>query len=277
MEPTLLTINNLSVTTNRNAKRTSTPNPQQPKLLMNQNIKYATPALRRNGRNEGYSIEDPTTEYINNSKNDCNGSPTEDSVRRRAIATIKRHDAKHQEQKEYTDWIKDSYNQPSLTSPKINPLPIQETNMIPPTSNNHPRKTWNAIFPEDFPASLNSTGEYITEQDGEMYIPLHSTIPLKKRRRMPYLPLEFGKLTMNRLVDAGAFINTMSWSDYNLIKKNSDCCVTKEYPQTPFKIECANAQLEQPIATADIQFNIGTCTFTDTFVILSTTSFPKSA
>ena len=45
-------------------------------------------------------------------------------------------------------------------------------------------------------------------------------------------------------------------------------------PQPPFQIECANAQLEQPIATADIQFNIGTYTFRDTFVILSKTSFP---
>ena len=49
----------------------------------------------------------------------------------------------------------------------------------------------------------------------------------------------------------------------------------QNFPQPPFKIECANAQLEQPIATADIQFNIGTYTFTDTFVILSKTSFPK--
>ena len=66
----------------------------------------------------------------------------------------------------------------------------------------------------------------------------------------------------------------MSWSDYNTIKMNSDNCVTKEYPQPPFKIECANAQLEQPIATANIQFNIGTYTFTDNFVNLSKTSFP---
>ena len=55
---------------------------------------------------------------------------------------------------------------------------------------------------------------------------------------------------------------------------NSDSCVKKEYPQPPFKIECANAQLEEPIATADIQFNIGMNTFTDTFVILSKTSLP---
>ena len=91
---------------------------------------------------------------------------------------------------------------------------------------------------------------------------------------MLYLPLEFGELRMDGLVDSGAFINAMSWSDYNAIKMNSDNCVIKEVPQPPFKIECANAQLEQPIATADIQFNIGTYTFTDTFVILSKTSFP---
>ena len=75
---------------------------------------------------------------------------------------------------------------------------------------------------------------------------------------MLYLLLEFGEITMDGLVESGAFINAMSWSDYNAIKMNSDSCVIKEYPQPPFKIECANAQLEQPIATADIQFNIGT-------------------
>ena len=91
---------------------------------------------------------------------------------------------------------------------------------------------------------------------------------------MLYLPLEFGETTMDGLVDSGAFINAMSWSDYNAIKMSSDNCVIKEYPQPPFKIDCANAQLEQPIATADIQFNFVTYTFTDTFVILSKTSFP---
>ena len=116
--------------------------------------------------------------------------------------------------------------------------------------------------------------KYVAKKDGETYIPLHSTIVLKSRRRMLYLPLEFGEITMDGLVDSGEFINAMSWSDYNAIKMNSDSCVIKEYPQPPFKIESANAQLEQPIATADIQFNIGTYTFTDTFVILSKTSFP---
>ena len=55
---------------------------------------------------------------------------------------------------------------------------------------------------------------------------------------------------------------------------NSESSFIKEYPQPPLEMECANAQLEQPIVTADIQFNIGTFTLTDTFVILSKKSFP---
>ena len=115
--------------------------------------------------------------------------------------------------------------------------------------------TRSPIFHDNFPTFLNSIKEYVTEKDGNTYIPLHSTIVFKSRRRMLYLPLEFGELTMDGLVDSGAFINAMSWFDYNAIKMNSDNCVIKEYPQPPFKIECANAQLEQPIATADIQLN----------------------
>ena len=133
--------------------------------------------------------------------------------------------------------------------------------------------TRSSISHDNFPAFLNSIKENVTEKEGSTYKPLHSTKPLKKRRRMLYLPLEFREVTMDGLVDSGAFINAMSWSDYNAIKMNSDNCVLKEYPQPLFKIECANAQLEQPIATADIQFNIGTYTITDTFVILSKPSF----
>ena len=88
------------------------------------------------------------------------------------------------------------------------------------------------------------------------------------------MPLELGEITMDGLFDSGAFINAMSWSDYNLIKMNGDNSILKEYPQPLFKIECANAQLEQPIATAVIQFNIGTYTFTVTIVILLRRSFP---
>ena len=88
---------------------------------------------------------------------------------------------------------------------------------------------------------------------------------------MLYLLLEFGEITLDGLVDSGTYINAISWSDYTMIRNNTENCIIKEYPQPPFKIECANATIEQPIATADMQFNIGSYTFTDTFVVLSRT------
>ena len=127
-----------------------------------------------------------------------------------------------------------------------------------------------SIFPDNFPISLNSLKKYIAEKDVDKHIPLHSTIVLKKRRGT----LEFGEITMDGLVYSGAFTNAMSWSYYCTIKINSDSCVIKEYPQSSFEIECAKVQLEQPIPSEDIQFNIGIYIFTDTFVILSKTSFP---
>ena len=219
------------------------------------------------------------------------GTPTEDWLRRQAIATIKRPLPQPDQQRTYVtdrDYSCDHkhstnlHTQHSLT-PKDQPIELsadQNTNALNELSSSHPPwgdthgSTKKSIFPDDFPISLNSIKEYIAEKNGDTYIPLHSTIVLKMRQRMLYLPLEFGEITMDGLVDSGAFINAMSWSDYNVFKMNSDKCVIKEYPQPPFKIECANAQLEQPITTADIQFNIGTYTFTDTFVILSETSFP---
>ena len=67
---------------------------------------------------------------------------------------------------------------------------------------------------------------------------------------------------MDGFVDSGAFKSAMSLSDYNMIKMNSENSVNEKYSQPHFKIESANAQLEQPIATADIQFKIATNTFT---------------
>ena len=82
----------------------------------------------------------------------------------------------------------------------------------------------------DLPASLNSKKEFIIHKDKDNYIPLMSTIPLKKRRRMLYLPLEFGEISIDGLVDSGAYINAISWSDYIMIKNYTEICIIKEYP-----------------------------------------------
>ena len=258
---------------------------------MNQKTNYAAPALWGNSRREGVFTRRPPTIYATDTTAECTGTPTENWLTQQAIASIKRPPPGKEQETTFLqdqDYRSDHQNhtnplsQPatytkelSVTKQTDNNENAPDDNLPSQTTEKGTRKTTKIpIFHNDFPTALNSIKEYITERDGDTYIPLHSTIVLKNRRRRLYLPLEFGELTMDGLVDSGAFINAMSWSDYNDIKMNSDNCVIKEYPQPPFKIECANAQLEQPIARADIQFNIGTYTFTGTFVILSKTSVP---
>ena len=183
-----------------------------------------------------YSTEDPPTTYVNNTTIECNDTPTEDWLRRQALASIKKpypqteQEETYTQDKDYRDNPKQHVNLPTQP-PLINrELPI--TNQIEPNENahdDHPTSqqtkednhgsTKAPIFPDNFPTSLNSIREYVAEKVGETYIPLHSTIVLKKRRRrMLYLPFEFGEITMDGLVDSGAFINAMSWSDYNASK-----------------------------------------------------------
>ena len=259
---------------------------------MNQNTNYAAPALWGNSRRKGvFTRRPPYHIHKTDTTAKCTDTPTENWPRQQAIASIKRPPP---EKGQETTFLQDQdyrsdhqnhtnpFSQPttnirelSVTTQTDNNENAPDDNLTSQTTEEDMQKTTKTpTFHNDFPTALNSIKEYISERDGDTYIPLHSTIVLKNRRRMLYLPLEFGELTMDGLVDSGAFINAMSWSDYNAIKMNNDNCVIKEYPQPPFKNECANAQLEQPIATAVIQFNIGTYTFTDTFVILSKTSFP---
>ena len=184
----------------------------------------------------------------------CSGTPTEDWLRQQAIASIKGPPPEKEQKTKLTqdqDYRGDyqshtnppsqpttNTKEPSATAQTDNNENAPDDNLTSQTTEEDTHKTTKIpIFHNDFPTALNLIKEYITERDGDTYIPLHSTKVLKNRRRMLYLPLEFGELTMEGLVDSGAFINAMSWSDYNAIKMNSDNSVIKEYPQPPFKIE----------------------------------------
>ena len=65
------------------------------------------------------------------------------------------------------------------------------------------------------------------------------------------IPLEFGEKTID------GHIMSRLYPDRKQHRKLHH----KSNPQPPFRIECANAQIEQRIAAADVQFNIGTYTF----------------
>ena len=246
----LATIHDPSVTTHKNVKRTPLSQNQRTNQITNQKTNYAAPALWGNSRREGVFTRRPPTIYTTDTTAECTDTPTENWLRQQAIASIKRqlpekgHETTFLQDQDYRSDHQNHTN--SLSQPTTNTKELSVTTQTDNNENapddNLPSQTTEEdthkptkipIFHNDFPTGVNSVKEYITERDGDTYIPLHSTIVLKNRRRMLYLPLELGELTMDGLVDSGAFINAMSWSDYNAIKMNSDNCVIKEYPQPP--------------------------------------------
>ena len=122
MEPMLPTIHHSNVIFNKN-KRQHRP------TSYNHNCrgtkKLITPRLRFGETVDvkAYSIEDPPTEYSNNLTTNCDRTPTEVSLRRQAIATIKRHNANKEQQKEYPEWIRETDEQYMTTQ-----TPLPESN-----------------------------------------------------------------------------------------------------------------------------------------------------
>ena len=57
------------------------------------------------------------------------------------------------------------------------------------------------------------------EQTNEIYLPLTSTVVLRRKQEMLYVPLDFeNNLTVDALVDSGAFVSAIAQDDLETIK-----------------------------------------------------------
>ena len=99
-----------------------------------------------------------------------------------------------------------------------------------------------------------------------------SAIALKKKKRMLFLPVEFNTVKIDALVDSGAYINAISERDAEKLRQHASQSIVNKAP--PFKVQYANAELEQPLATYTLRFKMGEYTFGETFIIMNQTSFP---
>ena len=72
--------------------------------------------------------------------------------------------------------------------------------------------------PSKLPEDLDTINEFIQHDKDDDYIPLMSSIALKKKKRMRFLPVEFNTVKIDALVDSGAYINAISERD----AENSD-------------------------------------------------------
>ena len=113
------------------------------------------------------------------------------------------------------------------------------------------------------------------EQTNEIYLPLTSTVVLKRKQEMLYVPLDFeNNLTVDALVYSGAFVSAIAQDDLDPIKQKAPNNILKIDDPPNFQIQVANGQLEKPLSTATLKFEIGDNSFAERFVVMKKLTGP---
>ena len=85
---------------------------------------------------------------------------------------------------------------------------------------------------------------------------------------MYYFPMDFEKLTLDGLIDTGALTSAISEEDLNKIKLLSNEAIKDTGPAPNFQIMVANGQLERPIGTVLLQFEVADFQFQENFIVI---------
>ena len=110
----------------------------------------------------------------------------------------------------------------------------------------------------------------------ELYKPLSSTIVLKRKKEMLYVPMDLEKaVTKDAFVDSGAFVGAVAQKELNIIKQQAPANIFKINEAPNFQIQLATGELEKAIATATVNFDIGDHTFAEHLVIMNTFTGPN--
>ena len=113
------------------------------------------------------------------------------------------------------------------------------------------------------------------ERTNELYLPLTSTVVLKRKQEMLYVPLDFENNHMvDALVDSGAFVSAIAQDDLETIKQKALNFILKIDEPPNFQIQVANGQLEKPLSTATLKFEIGDKSFAEHFVVMKKLTVP---
>ena len=107
----------------------------------------------------------------------------------------------------------------------------------------------------------------------ELYMPLSSTVVLKRKKEMLYVPLDFKNgLTTDALVESGAYFSALAQKELDRIKQQAPSNILRNDDLPNFQIQVANVQLEKPTATATPKFDIGDHIFAKHFVVMKNLS-----
>ena len=91
---------------------------------------------------------------------------------------------------------------------------------------------------------------------------------------MLYFPRVFGELNIDGLIDTGAFSSAIPEADSRKIGLMAPHTKLKEGPPLEFQLMVANGQLETPVETVALQFEVGDITFREKFIVLTNLTIP---
>ena len=100
------------------------------------------------------------------------------------------------------------------------------------------------------------------------YHPISTSLTLKRKRHMYYIPMDFEKLTFDGLIDTGALTSAISEQDLNKIKLLANEAIKETGPLPNFQIMVANGQLEVPIGTVLLEFEVADFMLKENFIIM---------
>ena len=100
------------------------------------------------------------------------------------------------------------------------------------------------------------------------YLPMSTSLTLKRKRHMYYMPMDFEKLTLDGLIDTGALTSAISEQDLNKIKLIANEAIKDTGPPPNFQIMVANGQLEVPIGTVLLEFEVADFMLRENFIIM---------
>ena len=86
---------------------------------------------------------------------------------------------------------------------------------------------------------------------------------------MLYSPLDFETgLAIDALVDSGAYVSAIAQTELDRIEQQAPANIFKIDDPPNFQIQVANGELEKPISTATLKFDIGDNPFAEHFVVM---------
>ena len=122
---------------------------------------------------------------------------------------------------------------------------------------------------------LIEEGQVRDKQTNELYLPLTSTVVLKRKQEMLYVPLDFENIPMvDAPVDSGAFVTAIAQDNLESIIQTAHNNILKIDDPPNFQIQVANGQLEKPLSTATLKFEIGDNSFAEHFVVMKKLTGP---